>query len=491
MLPGPLTPAELSRLPEMREYTLEQLQGPITTIVILWAAVILLAVIVVRTWVRRRARGRPRGGTEERTFSVPQGSFRLEMPRLGGFPRRARRRPPTDAVSAYLATLDDLAAHDPPRARRESESPHAHAARVELADLGAPPGRLRPCALRRPTPDRCGAAARAGPVAAHPRSASRERPRLRSDEDRPRPGAERSRRRAVAPGRRPRLRAGTRWLDLEEARRSLVAADPGRAHNSRLFRQPVTTLDAHLASGLRVDALADLLEADAEEPMDASVLDFGPPILQPPTFRDFYAFERHVGTMWKRRDMEIPEAWYRLPIFYFSNVSEIRGPGEPVHAPRGSDGARLRAGGRGADRHAGPRPRRVTRRRGDRRLHDPQRLERPGSPAGGDDRPAGAREGQGLRLLDRPLAGHARRAGGCPARQGLRSGDDRLRERHRALARHLVVRALLLRRDGRARLRRRAAATRRPPRARAPSAPAVCSRSGTRRSGATWSPATP
>ena len=130
---------------------------------------------------------------------------------------------------------------------------------------------------------------------------------------------------------------GSQWLDLEGARRSLVAAQPGRAHNSSLFRQPVATLDAHLASGLRVDALGDLLEADAEEPMDASVLDFGPPILQPPTFRDFYAFERHVGTMWKRRDMEIPEAWYRLPIFYFSNVSEIRGPGDPVHAPRGSE----------------------------------------------------------------------------------------------------------------------------------------------------------
>ena len=129
---------------------------------------------------------------------------------------------------------------------------------------------------------------------------------------------------------------GTRWLDLEEARRSLAAADPGLAHNSSLFRQPVTTLDAHIASGMRVDALADLLEADPEEPMDASVMDFGPPILRPPTFRDFYAFERHVGTMWKRRDMEIPEAWYRLPIFYFSNVSEIRGPGEPVWAPRGS-----------------------------------------------------------------------------------------------------------------------------------------------------------
>jgi len=130
---------------------------------------------------------------------------------------------------------------------------------------------------------------------------------------------------------------GKRWLDLDEARRTLVAAQPGRAHNSALFRQPLTTLDAHLANGLRVDALADLLEADADEPLDASVLAFGPPILAPPSLRDFYAFERHVGTMWKRRDMEIPEAWYRLPIFYFSNVSEIRGPNDPVYAPRGSE----------------------------------------------------------------------------------------------------------------------------------------------------------
>lgn len=130
--------------------------------------------------------------------------------------------------------------------------------------------------------------------------------------------------------------AGARWLDLEEARRSLAAADPRRAHNSTLFRQPVTTLDDHLARGMRVDALGDLLEAETHELWDADDLAFGPPILQPPSFRDFYAFERHVGTMWKRRDMAIPEAWYRLPIFYFSNVSEIRGPGDPVWAPRGS-----------------------------------------------------------------------------------------------------------------------------------------------------------
>lgn len=130
---------------------------------------------------------------------------------------------------------------------------------------------------------------------------------------------------------------GTTWLDLEEARRTLLAADPRRAHNSVLFRQAVTTLDAHLANGLRVEALADLLAAEPDEPLSAADLDFGPPILRPPSLRDFYAFEQHVATAWKRRDQPIPDAWYRLPVFYFSNTSEIRGPGEPIWAPPGSE----------------------------------------------------------------------------------------------------------------------------------------------------------
>jgi fumarylacetoacetate (FAA) hydrolase len=135
---------------------------------------------------------------------------------------------------------------------------------------------------------------------------------------------------------------GTRWLDLEEARQGLVVEDPRRSHNSALYRQPITTLDDHLARGLRIDALAEIGEGyaradpDDEAHLEASDLVFGPPILRPSSFRDFYAFEQHVGTMWKRREMQIPEAWYRLPIFYFSNVSEIRGPGDPVWAPRGS-----------------------------------------------------------------------------------------------------------------------------------------------------------
>jgi fumarylacetoacetate (FAA) hydrolase len=133
-----------------------------------------------------------------------------------------------------------------------------------------------------------------------------------------------------------------RWVDLEVARRRAVAARPTLAHDAVLFRQPVTTLDDHLARGLRVDALRDLL--DAFEPRDddddavlaASDLRFGPPVLRPPAIRDFYAFERHVRTMWERRGGEVPEAWYRLPIFYFSNTSEVRGPDDPVWAPAAS-----------------------------------------------------------------------------------------------------------------------------------------------------------
>jgi fumarylacetoacetate (FAA) hydrolase len=139
--------------------------------------------------------------------------------------------------------------------------------------------------------------------------------------------------------------ASEAWLDLEVVRRRLVAREPGRAHNAMLFRQPITTLDDHLARGLRMEALAELvdgfaalgpIEEDDDAVLDSDGLRFGPPVLRPPAFRDFYAFEQHVRTMWERRGGEVPEAWYRLPIFYFSNTSEIRGPDDPVWAPAGS-----------------------------------------------------------------------------------------------------------------------------------------------------------
>ena len=139
---------------------------------------------------------------------------------------------------------------------------------------------------------------------------------------------------------------GDAWLDLEVARRRLVGRDPGRAHNSSLFRQPISTLDDVFARGMRIAALGEILDgfvaggrldADDDAVLGAAHVALGPPVAAPPSFRDFYAFEQHVATMWGRRGSEVPEAWYRLPIFYFSNVSEVRGPGDPVWAPRDSE----------------------------------------------------------------------------------------------------------------------------------------------------------
>ena len=58
-----------------------------------------------------------------------------------------------------------------------------------------------------------------------------------------------------------------------------------------------------------------------------------PPVPDPPSVRDFYAFERHVAAGARRRGTEIAAYWYEAPAFYFSNPASIRGPGEPVARP--------------------------------------------------------------------------------------------------------------------------------------------------------------
>jgi len=61
------------------------------------------------------------------------------------------------------------------------------------------------------------------------------------------------------------------------------------------------------------------------------------PVPWPPSVRDFYAFERHVAAGWRRRGAEVPSYWYEAPAFYFSNPASIRGPGESVTRPEGTN----------------------------------------------------------------------------------------------------------------------------------------------------------
>lgn len=58
------------------------------------------------------------------------------------------------------------------------------------------------------------------------------------------------------------------------------------------------------------------------------------PLPWPRSLRDFYAFEQHVATARRNRGQPVPPAWYRMPVFYFSNHNAIIGPDEPLPMPR-------------------------------------------------------------------------------------------------------------------------------------------------------------
>src|ERR671938_2056024 len=72
----------------------------------------------------------------------------------------------------------------------------------------------------------------------------------------------------------------------------------------------------------------------AEYPL--AEVDLRPPVLHPPSVRDFYAFEQHVRTARAARGLEVPQEWYEQPVFYFSNPAAIFGPEDEIAYPEGT-----------------------------------------------------------------------------------------------------------------------------------------------------------
>jgi fumarylacetoacetate (FAA) hydrolase len=60
------------------------------------------------------------------------------------------------------------------------------------------------------------------------------------------------------------------------------------------------------------------------------------PIPEPPSIRDFYAFEQHVKTARAKRGLGMIPEWYEVPIFYFTNPSEVYGTDQVIPYPEGS-----------------------------------------------------------------------------------------------------------------------------------------------------------
>ena len=58
-----------------------------------------------------------------------------------------------------------------------------------------------------------------------------------------------------------------------------------------------------------------------------------PPVPDPRTFRDFYAFEQHVKAARARRGLEMLPEWYQMAVFYFSNTGSLKGHLETLKKP--------------------------------------------------------------------------------------------------------------------------------------------------------------
>jgi fumarylacetoacetate (FAA) hydrolase len=109
--------------------------------------------------------------------------------------------------------------------------------------------------------------------------------------------------------------------------RDLPRGWPGRLEGDRVIQLAAQTLQSFFTGGGRA-------REHAEYRLDEVRL--LPPVLRPPSIRDFYAFEEHV-----RRARELrgtgppPEEWYDIPVFYFSNPAAVYGPEDAIPIPAG------------------------------------------------------------------------------------------------------------------------------------------------------------
>jgi fumarylacetoacetate (FAA) hydrolase len=104
----------------------------------------------------------------------------------------------------------------------------------------------------------------------------------------------------------------------------LIRGWPARIEDDRVIQLAAQTLQSYFTGGGKP-------RDHAEYRLDE--VELMPPVLKPPSVRDFYAFEQHVKTARGQRGLDVPEEWYRIPVFYFSNPNAIYGPEAEIPYP--------------------------------------------------------------------------------------------------------------------------------------------------------------
>ena len=107
--------------------------------------------------------------------------------------------------------------------------------------------------------------------------------------------------------------------------RALERGWPGRLEGDRVIQLAAQTLQSYFTGGGRAREHAEYPLAEVR---------LRPPVLQPPSVRDFYAFEEHVRRARELRGAgPVPQEWYEIPVFYFSNPAAIYGPDDEIPRP--------------------------------------------------------------------------------------------------------------------------------------------------------------
>jgi len=136
-------------------------------------------------------------------------------------------------------------------------------------------------------------------------------------------------------------------IDLSAAGRAVLASEGVSAAGIRSLAPALApdTMLAFIQGGAPTRALADrAVEAVAVEgvehdgfgaPTRYSTADVAllPVISEPPMLRDFMAFEKHLVNVFPRLGREIPEEWYRRPVYYKANTASIGAHGQDIAFP--------------------------------------------------------------------------------------------------------------------------------------------------------------